>query len=337
MASYCCPECFNDNFLKKEIKIKSSSTGKCSFCQTENISVLDPKELSDFFTPVLDLYEYSKGGKSLFKILQEDWEIFNLTETNQNKLLYEITSKDANITYHPIYEPKKQNIKEWENFGGELEHRNRFFPKNAPTIDTIRPFGKFLGIKLEKRKHHFWRARLNFSENPIEIKNMGKPPVEFSTNGRANPIGISYLYLASKPETAIAEIRGHKGETVTVARFEIVKDLELFDLRNPKRTVTPFGLDDDELQLIYENLPFLEFLGNELSKPIIPREANLEYIPSQYLSEIVKHIGFHGIIYNSSVASGYNLVLFDDSRVEPIESQQYKITDVITKSQKIIF
>ena len=332
MTVYCCPNCFNDSFLQSEVKAKSNLNGKCSFCQTDNISIIEPKELLGLFVPVLDIYEISDEGISLFKILQEDWNIFNLNEDSQKEILDRITDTDTNIKYYPIYQQKKQNIEQWENFREELKHNNRFFPNNAPTIDSIRPFGKYLGKIFKKGDVYFWRARVNSFGEPIDITEMGRPPAKISTNGRANPIGIPYLYIASTPETAVAEIRGHKGEIVTVAKFEIVEDLELADLRDPKTTVTPFGLDDDELELIFTNLPFLELLGNELSKPIVPREANLEYLPSQYLSEILKHIGFHGILYKSSVAEGFNIVLFDDNKVKAIETKQYKITKIITKS-----
>jgi len=329
---YCCPNCFNDTFLQSEIKIKSSEIGECSFCHNKNVSIIAPSKLRDLFNPVLDIYEKSEEGVSLFKLIQNDWNIFLLKEENQKILLNNITGINTSSKYKPIYEREKQNIKQWESFREELKHNNRFFPNNAPTIETIRPFGKHLGKRFKKGEFYFYRARINIFSTPIDIAQMGKPPAKISTNGRANPIGIPYLYVASTPETAIAEIRGHKNETVTVARFEIVMDLELADLRAPRTTITPFGIDDEELELIYTNLPFLELLGEELSKPIIPREAYLEYLPSQYLSEIFKHIGFHGIIYKSSVVEGFNFVLFDDNKVKAIETKQYKITDIITKS-----
>ena len=335
MKLYCCPNCFNDSFLQSEIEAKSNQQGDCSFCKTENISIIEPEELKSLFESVLDIYEKDEKGNSLFKLLQEDWLIFSsmLNENNSNKLLDKISGINTNESYSPIYQEEKQNVEQWESFREELKHNNRFFPNNAPTINTIEPFGKYLWEKLPKENFLF-RARVNPDDIPIDINQMGKPPKNKSTNGRANPIGIPYLYVASSPETAIAEIRGNKGEKLSVAKFKILEDLELVDLRAPRITVTPFGLEDDELKLLYTNLPFLELLGNELSKPIIPREANLEYLPSQYLSEIIKHIGFNGIIYKSSVSNGDNFVLFDDSKVQIVEVVQYQITDVITKSKK---
>jgi len=332
MTLYCCPNCFNDSFLQSEIEAKSTQQGKCSFCKADNVSILEPSMLRDLFNPVLDIYRESDEGVSLFKMFQEDWNIFSLANKGQKELLDNITGINTIIKHIPIYEQEKQNIEQWEHFREELKHKNRFFPHNAPSIDTIRPFGKYLGKVLKKGIQYFYRARINSSGRTFEISEMGSPPKKRSTNGRANPIGIPYLYVASTPETAIAEIRGHKSETVTVATFEIIENLELVDLRDPRTTVTPFGLDDDELELIYTNLPFLELLGEELTKPIIPIEASLEYLPSQYLSEIIKHIGFHGIIYKSSVSNGDNFVLFDDNKIKAVETKQYKITDIITKS-----
>ena len=227
------------------------------------------------------------------------------------------------------------NRKLWEIFREELKHRNRFFPNQAPTIEVFEPLGKFIGVKIKIGTQKFFRARINSGETPINISEMGKPPQKIVTNGRANPIGIPYLYLASKIDTAIAEIRGYKGEVVTIAEFIIKDDLELADLRNIKNTISPFELDDNEIEIAYKNMLFLDFLGKELSKPIIPREANLEYLPSQYLSELLKYIGFHGIIYRSSVSDGDNFVIFDDKRVEAIETFQYEITEVLTKSKHL--
>ena len=82
-------------------------------------------------------------------------------------------------------------------------------------------------------------------------------------------------------------------------------------------------------------MPFLTLLGKELSKPIIPREANLEYLSSQYLCELIKQIGFHGIIYKSSVSAGNNYVIFNDEKLEATEIFQYEITDIQTFSHKI--
>ncbi len=101
----------------------------------------------------------------------------------------------------------------------------------------------------------------------------------------------------------------------------------MFDLREPKNTISPFEWID-EIEFIYKHMPYLDLLGNELSKPIIPSKANLEYLSSQYLCEMIKQIGYHGIIYKSSIAEGNNYVIFVDGRLRPSKMREYRITDM---------
>lgn len=158
---------------------------------------------------------------------------------------------------------------------------------------------------------------------------MGKPPAKISTAGRANPIGIPYLYTASNISTAIAEIRPHKGDSVTVAKFDILEPLKLADLRNPRQSISPFTLkDEDELNQIYLDLDYLCHLGEELSKPILPREAHLEYLSSQYLCELIKHCGFDGVVYKSSVGDGDNFAIFYDEKLKASEVECYQVNNV---------
>ncbi|MFC1724258.1 RES family NAD+ phosphorylase [candidate division KSB1 bacterium] len=326
--------------MKKHIDANGNPTGRtCSFCKTQNMTTIKPKDLFDQFVPLLDLYEKDRNGEALNKLIQRDWKIFAITKNRtQQKLLKAILINPDlfKSKYKPVFSTEQNIVVEWEKFREELKHRNRFFPKNAPASSQLETFGKYIGDIIEKGAKKFYRARIKNSEKPFNISDMKKPPKKVVTNGRANPIGIPYLYVASTIETAISEVRGHKGEYVTIAEFQMKKDLELADLRDSRDTISPFGLnDEDELENLYKNMPFLTLLGNELSKPIIPSEANLEYLPSQYLCEKIKHIGFHGIIYRSSIADGDNYVIFDDKKLKPVKTIQYQITDVKTDSKKI--
>jgi hypothetical protein len=300
---------------------------------------VEPSALADRFEPLFDLYEENKYGSALNEILQEDWYLFTIAGARtQQKLLIDISGDDSISTskFKSTLLKEKKNVKQWETFREELKHNNRFFPTDSIKKDQLEPFGKHIGTIIKKGKQKFYRARVNNTDKAFELIEMGKPPKKLVLNGRANPIGISYLYVASTINTAISELRGHKEEQVTVAEFEMNDDLELADLRDPLKTISPFELNDEnELELIYKNMPFLLLLGRELSKPVIPREANLEYLPSQYLSELLKHIGFHGIIYKSSLTDGNNYVIFDDKRLTATKKNIYKITDVITQSDKL--
>jgi hypothetical protein len=165
---------------------------------------------------------------------------------------------------------------------------------------------------------------------------MGAPAPRIAAHGRANPAGIPYLYVASRADTAIAETRPHTGERVSVADFTTPADLKLVDLRNPRKMVSPFELVDAvDVARMRSDLPFLERLGDELMRPVLPQAAAIDYTPSQYLCEFIKKSKFDGVIYRSSVSDGINLALFDPARVTRGAVVQYRVSRVSVESAPV--
>ena len=83
-------------------------------------------------------------------------------------------------------------------------------------------------------------------------------------------------------------------------------------MRNPRKLVSPFILEDaKQIAQLRADLPFLERLGEELTRPVQPSGAAIDYIPSQYLCEFIKKKGFDGVVYRSSISDGINLALFN--------------------------
>jgi hypothetical protein len=164
---------------------------------------------------------------------------------------------------------------------------------------------------------------------PFRAREMGAPPQQLASHGRANPAGIPYLYLASTPLAAISEIRPHTGERACVAEFATKPKLKLVDLRSPRNMVSPFLLAGAiDIGKMRSDLPFLERLGEELTRPVVPQSAAIDYTPSQYLCEFIKKCGFEGVIYRSSVSDGMNLALFEPRRARCGTVTQYRVTRV---------
>ena len=114
-----------------------------------------------------------------------------------------------------------------------------------------------------------------------------------------------------------------------VADFTTPATLKLVDLRSPRERVSPFLLvDADDIGRMRNDLPFLERLGTELTRPVIPQSAAIDYTPSQYLCEFIKKCGYQGVIYSSSVSDGMNLALFDPSLATCGTVAQYLIARV---------
>jgi hypothetical protein len=135
--------------------------------------------------------------------------------------------------------------------------------------------------------------------------------------------------LGSTPETAAAEVRPHTGEIACVADFTIGGAIKAVDLRNPRQLVSPFLLaDEDEIGLLRVDIAFLEQLGEELTRPVSPQGAAIDYVPSQYLCEFIKKCGYDGVIYRSSVSDGINLALFDPGKAVGGTVELYNITRV---------
>lgn len=327
----CCSNCFSDKWLDRYIITGGDANQTCSFCLKKNIICISPEKLTHLFLPFTEFYEEAlpKNGTPLWELLKRDWLLFNsLTSKKCEKLLKSILPEiDLSNKFFLAREFAYDKIDRWANFKEELKHINRYFCSNLPEKEPLEAMFSFLSQELSPPAS-FFRARISDNSDPIPIEEMGKPPQNKVGNGRANPIGISYLYTASDYETSIAEIRPHVGDSVSVCEFEITKNMVFVDLRNPRETLSPFDVieREEKLETVYGDIEYLNKLGDELSKPVIPREANLEYLSSQYLCELIKHLKYDGVIYKSSVSSGANFALFDDKNVSGKDLKTYKIT-----------
>jgi len=125
-------------------------------------------------------------------------------------------------------------------------------------------------------------------------------------------------------------VRPHTGEVACVATFSIPPNLTIVDLRNPRKLVSPFLLEDaSSIGQLRADIPFLERLGQELTRPVLPQGAAIDYVPSQYLCEFIKKSGFDGVLYRSAVSEGINLALFDPTKVVASEVSLYNVTRVM--------
>jgi hypothetical protein len=202
-------------------------------------------------------------------------------------------------------------------------YKNRYFLDEK--LDADRLSQLLVHLPADDMPEVWYRARIQTGVTPYPIGEMGAPPKHLATHGRANPSGIPYLYLGSKPETAAAEVRPHTGEVACVADFKIDK-LAARDLRDPRKVVSPFLLADaSAIGQMRADIPFLERLGEELTRPVLPRSAAIDYLPSQYLCEFIKKCGYDGVVYRSSVSSGMNLALFDPSKATGGKVSQFNI------------
>ena len=353
--SNCCTECFLDEFLKERIK-EEGVLGDCNFCGSKNVHIIVPKELQYYFDPLINLYTAQvefypthllrEGeGRFIWQILSEDWEVFDDWEVGHKIIeeMYEENFEDPPLFLENYVDIEAEwyghdqdfsdNLKkQWDEFCEEIAHRNRFFPQKKFDNELLIEILTFLESIIAPGESLF-RARSTRDRKKLPPEEMRKPPTERTTEGRANPQGISYLYLASNSDTAISEKRPQLKDSITVGEFKVNDEINVVDLSQPQ-IGTPFKWGD-KLEFVLKIQGFLIMLGFILSKPVDRNKTSLEYLPTQYLCEFIKDQDFHGVLYNSFLGDGYNVVLFDETKVECVCTKLHVVISIKTESKEL--
>lgn len=153
-----------------------------------------------------------------------------------------------------------------------------------------------------------------------------KPCKDRAPEGRANPIGIPYLYLASCRQTALAEMRAGKGSLISVGSFKTRRDLRIVNC-----------MTDDKTQIYLDHEPpsgerersVWTAIDMAFATPLTPSDDVADYVPTQILAELFKVHGFDGVAYRSSLGPGHNIALFDLEAAELIDRSLFKVKDVL--------
>lgn len=310
----CCARCFGDRGLKDILPSLSGERGTCSYCLSADEILVEPSLLADYFRPLVNIYEPSDSGKLLVEWFKTDWAMFDherMDIAQAKDLLAEVLN-DGEIVrklFAPSARFESDTLVRWEQLRDELMYGNRYFPNIQ--LDTSRLEQLLQLLPAKDMPSKWYRSRICAEDFAFKIEEMGPPPKRIASHGRANPAGIPYLYVASTPETSISEVRPHTGERACVASFGIPTGAKLVDLRNPRHLVSPIELgDEDEIGKLRSEVAFLERLGEELTRPVLPQGAAIDYVPSQFLCEFIKKCGYDGVVYKSAVGDGINLALF---------------------------
>lgn len=330
----CCSACFGDLHLTKNlIPQRMREHGRCGYCHTDGKDLIEPQALITEFETLISIYEPANDGPTLVEWLKTDWKLFpddKLDVGNAMRLLGDILD-DRDIVQHPVKPSdayKSEGLTQWETLRDELMYKNRYFLDQALDRDRLQQLLYQLSMEISAGEV-WYRARIQNHDAPFPIAEMGAPPKRLASHGRANPPGIPYLYVGSQPHTAVAETRPHTGEIACVATFLIHEKISVVDLCAPRLRVSPLALSEaSAIGQLRADIPLLERLGEELTRPVLPSGVAIDYVPSQYLCEFIKKCGFAGVVYRSSVSTGQNLALFEPARAQPGAVIQYDVTSV---------
>lgn len=321
-----CANCFRDEEIKRYISSSSKETGTCACCGAQS-ELIDLRELLDFFTELLGLFTPDVNGRNIIQAIQDDWNIF-YSDACAAKILDTIIqcNKKSTISLKSkvsYVSEIKEIFRVWDKLKKEVKEETRYFA-NLNDFD----WGNYLVPNAEIKKGDFlFRARIIPNGKAyLNRKDMGAPPKEKASSGRANPLGIPYLYLCDNIDTTYYEIRAVYLDRVTIGRFKVNRNLKIVDFNSRINLFYFFSSNSSKsmIEAVKYNILINE-ISKDLSRPLRRFDTEIEYIPTQLVCEYCKMNNVDGIRFKSSLhQKGMNIVLFN--------SQDAKCTKVLKQS-----
>jgi len=354
-----CINCVKEPTLKQLVK-NEGVNGTCFLCGSSNL-ILDT-ENDRFFqlTKALVRFHYSEwdynehwggdGYSSLF--YGEDNRFFDENRSNSDELYEEIVLSiiegsvyedyDKGISIFAGYAPDGSQNMLLQSIKSDLDNDILIIADRLKTENHF-ALEKVIKTFLEKYRSiatsnivvsdSLYRARVGFKEkkqlnsasfvpefhySPYTGIEIGAPPPYLAIGGRANRTGVSFLYCATNQYTAISEVRPHPGDNVSLAKFHVNHDISVFDLSESK--ILHFFESDKSLDS-YKSFNTLDVLLNRTTPP----SDRTHYSITQLIVDCIRQLDFDGVVFNSTVGSGKNIVLFNQEDVTQVPGE----TDIV--------
>jgi len=359
--NFVCPACFGASGLKRRIeKIRPKYPDEnCSLHETRKGVPVDAvaKIVDRVFRDNYGLGQYNPylddgEGEDLLTTL------YTLTEADDDKVVQALMKAleegdnywpgdgenafySNELNYVPSDHALGTHSRLWDSFCEQIVYGQRFFNAEAraaveeifskihllrdgegcPPIHTLQP---------GKPNAMFFRARIaNDDKTRTEICDdtaayLGPPPQRLRRAGRMNASGVSAFYGAFEEGTAIAELRPAVGSVVAVARFALLKPVNVLDMTrfaSPGKNGDVFS--EDHIRRLGQ-YRFMQRFMEEIRKPVFASDEHLDYIPTQAVAEYLVHghqyfsggkrLPIDGIIYSSAQSpDGRNIALLGEA------------------------
>ena len=282
----------------------------------------------------------------LVDAIKNEWDIFSDISDDSISMILKILSPTILEDYPVVFEklvgiPEKYDkdflqtncilrAEKWADFVETLKHKNRFHTHLIDT-DLLEKYCMDISKEIPVSKRRFYRGRIAENQKGFTPSEMGAPPKEKASGGRANSAGISRLYLTYDRETTFHEIRAAEYDYVTIGTFKQLKPIKVVDLQQIHK-ISSFKVDADCLALAINREHLLK-INQEMSRTMRRGDSPLDYLPTQYICDFIMSIVdtegqpvFDGIEYQSAMHSkGSNLVIFNPENFKCTFSQTYEV------------
>lgn len=253
-------------------------------------------------------------------------------------------------------DPEKPEFAEWSSyreFAERVRHHHRYVWDDhlkafiRTVLGTLRDrdvtLRKGMVLFRAQRGIDYVSRRKNEPEEPTGYAALRmKPRRSLAAEGRANAVGVPVLYLGTTVQTVISEVRPWVGAEVSVAQFELKRNLRALDLSRGHGQSSMDVLTFDHL--LRGKPPSLEQrekavwidIDNAFSEPVTKSDDAGEYVPTQILAEVFRDAGYEAIVYKSQFGErGFNIVVFDPDDAEVINCAPYRVTGLDVSFKEI--
>ncbi len=263
-------------------------------------------------------------GKTPFSHVIDLWEYFKFCILTDNRFFFEhplLTVAKAKIGEHVITLPANTTL-----FRARIDSNDtlRDRAQNLMQVDLLTELkekgavpGKAEVDKMISRftgtdGYYTYRKQCQSGFEGFSADECMCPPPHKVSHGRCNLPNSPHLYAAADIHTAIAETRPYISDTISVASLCCEKDLRVID----------FCFDWNDQDRLSDW--FYLAMSSEFS--MVNKGKENDYFATQYLTMVVKSLGYDGLTFKSSlVVNGVNYVIFDDSLCKPISSKLYSV------------
>ncbi len=292
---------------------------------------MDFSEFHGFFDALLSLFSSTdKSGRTIVDIIQDEWHLFKDKEIAKILLADVIATSDYGYTIDDFVNYKDEicgRVAVWDRLKTSVKENSRFFTN----MDEFAQYDYLTASKSLHIGQKLYRSRITpVGQKKIKCEKMGCPSKELATAGRANPIGIPYLYLSDSAKTTYFEVRAVYLDKLSVGTFRIERDLKLIDFVYDVNLFLSYNDSSLSLKETIIKKKIIDAISEDLSKPLRRYDSELEYVPTQLICEYCKQVvNADGISFESSLhKGGRNYVLFDDSAAKCIRVDSHEITRI---------
>lgn len=280
----------------------------------------EPEAIEEYFNGLLAAQPYPSRSEGV-------WLYAGFDAESGRNLQFAISERDS-----PVLSDLRSRLETTNPFHLEPEI-DELLGRIGPRIDRHIEIGqRFFRARIGVRQsyHHLGEALFDSEvrREPFQKGQLAAPPPLAARAGRLNRAGFSFLYLASDPLTAAAEVRPHPGHYLSIGAFESRERLRIasFD-----QDIAAFAQSDEDLDLYH----FLHSADLTMATPVAP-EAASRYSTTQLIADCLRRNGFDGVAFRSSLSDGVNLCVFQPESfayvegsavVKKVERLAYQLAD----------